>query len=531
MDWNQIQEVLVDETERTDYATIALVQLDGSTNYIDGSTLELSDRNYVQEAFANNSYVSDMLISRAINEPVAMVSVPIQRDGEIVGALIARMLGEDVINIITDVQLKEDGSAFMFNNAGTLVAHQNRDYVMEQLNPIQENNDMYRGLAEYMNSAINNQSGFSSYNFDGHEFYGGYTEVEGTDWIVSVSASEDEVLAGLNRMRNLIIIFSSIILILALIFVYYFSNKITKPIIEVSNYAKKIADGDLSQKVSEKLLRKKDEIGQLANAFSDMNHKLKSLIVQVIDIAGNLSASSQELSASGEEVAASAENVGQAIQDVASGAEEQSAQVEEATSNVDELIVQIEDVKNNSNQMNNQADKVMNNINEGNSSIDESVMKIKNVKSNSNEVSNTINKLGDLSEKIGEIIDLINKIQNSVKDAIGKMNNNKQVVDESVNAIDTTGKAFQKINNAAVNLRNLIEEISNNADIVNQNSNEIDTSIKEIASVSQEAASNSEEVASASEEQSASTEEIVSAAEELANMANNLTEAVNKFKI
>lgn len=177
MDWDQIQEVLEDETERTDYATIALVQLDGLANYIDGSTLELGDRNYVQESFSGNSHVSDMLISRAIDQPVAMASVPIIRDGKIVGALIARMLGEDVINIITDVQLKEQGTAFMFNNSGTVIAHQNRDYVMEQLNPIQDNSGGFGSLAEYMTSAIDNKSGFSGYSFDGQDFYGGYTKV------------------------------------------------------------------------------------------------------------------------------------------------------------------------------------------------------------------------------------------------------------------------------------------------------------------------------------------------------------------
>ncbi|MGM0502507.1 MAG: cache domain-containing protein, partial [Bacillota bacterium] len=261
MNWSQIQEILESETERTDFATIALVQADGQTNYINGNTLDLGDRNYVQQAFSGNSYVSDMLISRAINEPVAMVSVPIRRNGEIVGALIARMLGEDVINIITDVKLKEDGTAFMFNNSGTVVAHQNRDYVMEQLNPIQEDNNRYENLANYMSSAINNQTGFSSYNFAEQELYAGYTEVEGTDWIVSVSAAAEEVLAGLNRMRSFIILISAVILILSLIFVYYFASKITAPIVEIANYAQKIADGDLSQKVSDKLLKKEDEIG------------------------------------------------------------------------------------------------------------------------------------------------------------------------------------------------------------------------------------------------------------------------------
>ncbi|MGM0549371.1 MAG: methyl-accepting chemotaxis protein [Bacillota bacterium] len=584
MDWNQIQAYLAEETKRSDFATIALVQPDGLTNYINGNTLELGDRNYVKEAFAGNSYVSDMLISRAINKPVAMASVPVKRDGKIVGVLIARMLGEDVINIITDVKLKENGTAFMFNDEGTIVAHQNKDYVMEQLNPLEAAQSTYGSLAKYMSKGLNNQSGSSKYKLAEEEFYGGYTAVEGTDWIVSVSAAEEEVLAGLNRMKSLIILISALILIIALIFVYYLANKLTKPIIEIADYAQKIAAGDLSQKVSAKILNKEDEIGQLANSFADMNLNLQSLIRQVMDIAGNLSASSQELSASGEEVAASAEHVGKAIQDVASGAEEQSAQVEETTSNIEELILQINDVKLSSDKMDQQADNVMKHLNEGDSAVSQSVAKIKSVKNNSTEVANTISELGDLSNKIGEIVNLINniadqtnllalnaaieaarageagrgfsvvadeireladesasatdqisnlikKIQKSVKNAVEKMGETEEVVDDSVNTIDITGQSFKEIDTAAANLRDFIEKISEKADVVNKSSNQIDTSVKEIAAVSQEAASNSQEVAAASEEQAASTEEIVSAAEDLANMANDLTEAVSKFKL
>lgn len=585
MNWNQIQNILIEEVERTDFATIAMVEPEGLTYYPNGNTLDLGDRNYVQQGFKGNSYISDMLISRAINEPVAMASVPVRRKGKIVGLLIARMLGQDVINIITDVQLKENGTAFMFNEAGTVVAHRNRDYVMDQFNPISEKNKQeFAGLANYMEKAINSGTGAGLYNFSNTNFYGGYSRVEGTDWIVSVSAEENEVMAGLYSMRNTISIFSFVILIISLILLYYFSSKITNPILELADHAKKIAAGDLRQKISDKLMQRQDEVGDLANSFSEMSRNLSKMISEVVDIASNLSASSEELSASGEEVAASAEHVGQAIQDIASGAEEQTAQVEESSSSMNSLIEEINDVEDMSDKMDKQADNVMKNIDSGNSSIKDSVTQINNVKNNSISISKTINGLGDLSNEIGQIVELINniaaqtnllalnaaieaarageagrgfsvvadeirqlaeesenatkqigglvkEIQKGVNDAVEKMDNTEKVVDNSVTAIEDTGVSINEINEAAIRLRDLIENINLKTEKVAKNSSEVERTIKEIASVSQQAAANSEEVAASSQEQSASTEEIVSSAEALSNMAEQLTAAVSRFKL
>jgi methyl-accepting chemotaxis protein len=392
----------------------------------------------------------------------------------------------------------------------------------------------------------------------------------------------EEMEAGqASAIRNLIISLAIAVIIGALI-AFFITRSITKPVNKGVAFAEEIADGNLAvEKID---VDSTDEIGILAKALNKMQDNLKEVISKVADISNNLAASSEELSASGQEVATAAQQVGQSIQQVASGAEEQSAQVEEASSRIEELIVQINDVTNMSEEMDEQSDNVMNNIKEGNSSLDNSVNQIEDVKNNSNEVSNTINNLGGLSNKIGEIVQLINdiaaqtnllalnaaieaarageagrgfsvvadeirqlaeesedatkqigglvkEIQNGVGNAVNKMDETEEVVNESVNAIKTTGSSFEKINGAAVRLRELISRISEQAEKVGLNSKEVESTVLEVASVSEEAASNSEEVAAASEEQSASTEEIVNAADELSQMAGDLTNAVNKFTL
>lgn len=66
-----------------------------------------------------------------------------------------------------------------------------------------------------------------------------------------------------------------IAIILSIIFSIFISRKISKPILEISNLAKQIADLDFSQKIT---FKSNDELGVLARSINSMSDKLKLAI-------------------------------------------------------------------------------------------------------------------------------------------------------------------------------------------------------------------------------------------------------------
>ena len=600
LQWQQRVEILDDllpvMVEEYGYSFAFLTDLEGNVVYSTNESVkgaDLSERDYIQRSLNGEKNWSELFYSDVINKNSMIISIPIKSEGtagQIIGSANLLMDQASIDHIIHNglKNLGESADSYLINENGLLLTNTLLgEYAQDSALKKSINTRAVELLTEPISSGKLNFSTAEKYrDYFNNPVMGSTAVVEfGRDNVgLVIEIDQAEVFAGVNKLRTYMIIIIFITALVIAVIAFFIARSIANPINTAAKIAETIAAGNLTEKVPEKYKQRKDEIGTLANAIEKMIGNLRSLVGRVADISSNLSASSEELSASGEEVATAASQVGDAIQQVASGAEEQSAQVEETSSKINQLLEQISYVEKMSVEMDEQADNVMVNINEGNQSVDNSVNKIENVKGNTKDVSITINSLGNLSNKIGEIVELINdiaaqtnllalnaaieaarageagrgfsvvadeirqlaeeseeatnqigslvkEIQSGVGSAVSKMDHTEEVVDDSVSAIENTGSTFKRINDAALRLRELIENINQQSEKVNKNSKDVEATVKEIASVSQEAASNSEEVAAASEEQSASTEEIVSAAEDLANMANELTEAVNKFKM
>jgi len=232
------------------------------------------------------------------------------------------LIDEDLSNI------KDKKGDFIFNNFVEVVEEKEQGFV--------EYYWQYYDDVDRVEPKLSYVSGFEPWN-----------------WIIGTGIYINDINETLDALRNRLIIMALISLLLSTSLVYYFSRKITVPLVSLLEQAKVISDGDLSNKVPDELTDKSDEIGSLAQVFEQMRGNLKNIIGSIADIANNLSASSEELSASSQEISAASEQVGTAMEEVASGAEEQTAQVEGTTVNMENLDDQIDYVENMSNDMEN----------------------------------------------------------------------------------------------------------------------------------------------------------------------------------
>lgn len=139
------------------------------------------------------------------------------------------------------------------------------------------------------------------------------------------SKAQKDQKSGMTMM----IVLNLIGFFLSLIMSRFIGNAICVGIDSAVAKAKLFAKGDFSQQGSEEFLDRKDEIGILAGSFQGIAKNMKNLLGQVLNMAENLSATSQELSASSEESTAQGENISSSVQEIAAGMEETSAATEE----------------------------------------------------------------------------------------------------------------------------------------------------------------------------------------------------------
>ncbi|MGB3367172.1 MAG: methyl-accepting chemotaxis protein [Acidaminobacteraceae bacterium] len=583
-------ESLKNDVERLGYLDLAIVTLGGEANYVLGNkTVDLSEREYVKKALNGEANVSDVLISKVTNTAVLMYAVPITIDGEVIGALIARRDGNALFGLTDDMGYGESGYAYIVNDKGVIVAHPNRDFVLDQFQPIEESktDETLKPLADVFKKILDNKVGISEYSFNGSNLYVAYTPIEGTNWILANTASKDEVLSSSNKLVNTLLIVVFAIIVIAVVISLVIGRAIAKPILQLTKIVDKQADLDFSAidpSIFNKISKRQDEIARMAESLKNMSENVRNLVLNVTQTAENVSATSEELTATSEQSESASNEVSKTVEEIANGATSQAENTIEASSALEELSREIDSnlaasskldesfnkinefvesglkaiellnkkTKDNGNASSIAFDSILK-TNESSSKIGDASSLILSIADQTNllalnasieaaragehgrgfaVVAEEIRKLAEQSRNTTEIISaMVNDLLSDAGTAVDKMKEAGEIIKEQEKSVKLTEETFDLIANAVKDSDQMVKDIDKSSAEMMQSKELVTSNIEMLSSVAEENAASTQEVAASIQEQSVSAGEITNASEELAEMAQSLQELIQKFTV
>lgn len=591
MDLETQVEALAPDVERMGFMDFGIVSPEGMVDYVlGGNTADLSDRAYIQRALAGESNVSDIIISRVTEQAVLMYAVPIMsEDNQVLGALIGRRDGNALTEITGTLGFGQQGYAYMINQTGTVVAHDNRDFVMDQFTPIEaaESDASLVPLADAFRYALTNQQGVDSYTFGNRQLFGGFYPVAGTDWIMMTVADQQEVMAGLNNLRNLLLAGAFVFLAAGIAAAIAIGKSISTPIVRLSETIVRFSNYDLSMEknsASDAYSHRPDEIGAIAKALSSMQQNLTKLISHISENAQQVASSSEELTATSQQSATAANEVAKTIEEIARGASDQAKDTETGAIRMNELgeIIQIDqecvvtlnssakDVNSLKNEGMSSLKEVLGHTNETSEAVKEvagiveetndsgkrihkASEMIKSISEQTNllalnaaiesarageagrgfaVVAQEIRKLAEQSNQFaGEIDSIIKNLTEKTSQAVATMKRVTAIVEAQSTSVTLTSSKFDGIDQSISEMIKVIDDLNRSSQAMETKKNEIVAVIGNLSAISQQNAAGTEEASASVEEQTAAMDEIAQSSDTLSQLAEEMQSSIMQFRL
>ena len=578
--------ILSNEAKRMGSIRLEFVDLNGEIKKPDGTTANVKEREYLKKAISGKSNVSDPIVSKTGGDIVVVYAVPVKYNNQIIGVLIETRDGNYLSELTNQLKIGQTGYAFMIKKDGTNIASNDKDKVLQMYNPIEEakKDPKLQAIADIEIKMGSGETGIGRYTFSGVDKYVGYAPILGTEWSVGVIVTEGEVLSELNSLKISVIISSIIFILIGVGIIYIISNKISKGIRSTSKHLKLLSEGNLTEEISEKYLKQKDEIGEMTNSMKVMQESLGKMIKQVKDNSLNINTQSENLSAISEEIANVSQNVTEAISEIAQGTSNQSEGLihikdilDQFSNKLSVMVKEIQIIDSNSREISTMASESSNEMNGLNQSVTSVSNSFKIFYNKITELGKSVNKINEITNLINEVADQTNLLalnaaieaaragesgkgfavvadeirqlaeqskessENISRLISGISQDTDVIVKDSVNMdnelvnqvkiIEDSVISFKKIIKAVDEVIPKIKNVKNSAENIDADKNSILIQIDGLSSISVEISASSEEISASSEEMNASTEEVASAAQMLNSMSNDVISEVNKFKV
>jgi methyl-accepting chemotaxis protein len=572
MNWEQQNPALKFEMKRIGILNLGIADLAGNTRFTDGTTAVVADREYFKGAVAGKSVFSDILISRTTHQPAMVIAIPIKNMQDAVsGVLLATFDGTWLSNITDGIKYGEMGYAYIINKHGTLMAHKNRDFVLNQRNFIEEakTNPQYTRLSLMFQKMIKKETGYDEYPFMGSTRFFGYAPIKGTDWSIAVGAHKSYAFRDILSMRLYFIISAIIALSICILVSFLLTKVIVSPIRKTTAMLKDISEGegDLTKRLE---IKTTDEIGEMAHYFNIFIQKLQAMIKNIAKSSNVVASSATQLFAVTTEIDANAqamntltdtatsgtERTANKVENISVAAEEMSTTSQTVAAAIEEMSVSLNEVSRNcqnelliaekANSNAKSSKEIMTRLSGAAKSIGKVVAVINDIADQTNLLAlNATIEAASAGEAgkgfavvANEVKELARQTTQATQDIIKQVAEIKENTDYAVKSIDEVTLVMEDVNRISHTIVSSVEEQSATINEISRSVSGVNTNIKDVA---QNVAASARELTDVTftikkvrtEVTSASNSitQIKSSSGELTTFSNSLQSLLSQFKV
>lgn len=432
------------------------VVYDSNNNALAG--IDLSAYDYFRKSMKGNIEHSEVLESKSTGNLIEVVSVPVKKDGKVIGVLATSMDMDYIKEILQEIKIGKSGYAFLIDDKGNFVYHPDEKLMNTNITEV--------GVKELTDALPDMLAGKESavyYTYGGVKKMDLFMPVE--SWSISVNVVKSEYLSSVNTMLKMILLIGFVMLILGALASTVNSYLMVRRVKKVQKVMGVATHGDMTVQVEEPRLRKcwelnhcdktdcpgydnenlkcweisgtlcdgelqtdtlsklekckkcnvyklseGDEIGQMARSLSIMIKTIWNLVYHISQMSEQLLSSSQELSSASEETTTSAESISERMEVMSAGAQNQTEHVGNINSMAHDMNLKLTDSVTRMNRMAKEAGIVNQKARVGEDKIGYAIHGMEQIKIQTGKIVEVMNELILQSAKIGEINNMITAI-------------------------------------------------------------------------------------------------------------------------